>query len=308
VLRKGVWSTEESVQQQRWLGVCDFETGDAEKAIAELTSVIEVTPRDKWLRISLARAFAINGDCQDSIDSLNGWLAQNGNDADVLYWIGKFYEELSEQTFERMVKEDPNNYLVLQINGDQLIKKREYPEALDAYGRALSAKPDAPGLHFDVGNVYWRMSEFDKAREELEKELVLNPFHAIANYELGDIYVKSGDPSKAIPFLERALRTDPTLVEAHRSMGNAFSLQKDYARAIKEFALVAEQNASDNSIHALLATTYRRIGQLTKADEETKIYERLTRASLALEEKSASQRLQIQQHPFSDVPPSTPRQ
>jgi tetratricopeptide (TPR) repeat protein len=306
VLKKGDWSPEDNVQQQQWLGICYFEIGDPEKAISELTQAVKVLPGDKGLRISLARSFALNGEYQSAIDSLHTWSARYGNDADVLYWTGKFYEELSEQTFERMEKEDPNSYLVLQINGDQLLKKRKYPEALAAYRRALSAKPDTPGLHFDVGNVYWRMSEFDKAREEMEKELELNPHHPLANYELGDIYVKFGDPTKAIPYLERALRTDPSLVEAHRSMGKAFSLEKDYRGAIKEFEFVAAQNASDNSIHALLAATYRKMGQLKKADEETQIYERLTRASQDLEEKAASQRLQIQQHPLTTAPPSSP--
>lgn len=305
-LKKGKWSTEDNAQQRGWVGVCYFKTGDSEKAISELTKAIKVKPRDKWLRIYLARTYASTGHYQDSVDSLNAWLTRNGDDADVRYWIGKFYDQLSEQTFERMTKEDPNNYLVLQINGDQLMKKKEYREALEMYRKALAAKPDAPGLHFNVGNVYWRMAEFNKAREELEKELRVNPYHPVANYELGDIYVKGGDPTKAIPYLERALSSDPSLLEAHRSMGNAFSLQKDYGRAIKEFELVAERSASDNTIHALLATTYRKMGQLKKADEETQIYERLTRASMELEEKAASQRLQLQQHPVSNASPSSP--
>ena len=299
-------STEGRSQGKEWLGVCYLQTGESEKAIPELTEAIQLKPRDKELRIYLARAYATGGHVQQAIDSLKALLAGNGHNVDALYWIGKFYDELSEETFQRMVEEDPSSYSVLQIIGEQYVKKKEYPKALDTYRKALSVKPEAPGLNFDVGDVYWRMRKFDKAKEELEKELKLNPYHPLANYELGDIYVKDGDPIRANPYLERALSVDPSLAAAHRSLGNALFLEKEYSRAIKEFRVVAEQSPSDITIHALLAQTYRRMGHSKEANEENEIYERLERASMDSAAKSASERLQLSQHALSNpAPPSS---
>lgn len=293
-------------EEKVWLGVCYLGTGDSEKAVSEFTQVVQLKPRDKELRIDLARAYAGGGHLQQAIDSLKAWLAANGNDADVLYWMGKFADDASEETFQRMRKADPNNYLVLQLMGEEYAKKLDLPKALEAYKKTLALKPDLPALHCGLGDVYWRMRKLDEAKEELEKGLKFNPYQPVANYELGDIYVRQGDAAKAIPYLKRALQVDPSLLDAHRTLGNAYSLAEDYARAIKEFELFAQQEPDDRAIHALLAKTYRRMGQFKEANKENEILQRLDKASMEVDNNSVSKRLDLMQHPVSSPPEPTP--
>jgi tetratricopeptide (TPR) repeat protein len=272
------------------IGACYFRRNDLQPAVAHLQKAVEQSPDDKQATIYLGRAYASNGQLQEAVRVLKAFQARRGDDPDVLYWIGTFYDELAERTYQTMAKSYPTSYLVLETQGDQFLQQQKYDAALEAYQRALSAAPAEPGLHFDLGNTYWHMAKLDRARTELETELKLNPGHAQANYELGDIDVKQGETEKAVVLLKKALALEPNLIEAHRSLGRAYLSQRLYPEAAHEFSLVAEAEPSDHAIHALLATVYQRMGRAQEAEAETQKYNELVKQQMSdLERKESEQ-------------------
>jgi tetratricopeptide (TPR) repeat protein len=218
------------------LGVCWFRTREFPTAIAQLRAAAAAAPHDKQVWIFLARAYAGAGKYEEAIDILETWAKIHPRDVDAIYWIGEFYEERANQTFQEMRAKNPRNYLVYETEGKQFRARQQYPEALAAYKKALAAAPrGTPGLHFYLGDVYWRTLRFTEAKAELRQELALNPYHSKANYELGDIYAKQGSPRQAIPYLQKALTLNPRLTEAHRSLGRAYLEEKQYQQALDEF-------------------------------------------------------------------------
>ncbi len=276
--------------QETVIGTCYFRRKDLSAALMHLKQAVKAVPDNKSAAIFLARVYASAGQTQEGISTLRAFQARRGDDPDLLYWIGTFYDQLAEQTYQAMAKSHPGSYLVLETEGDQLLQQQKYDQALRAYSKALSVAPNAAGLHFDLGNAYWRMAKLDQARRELEAELQLNPDNAQANYELGDIEVKQGEVERGMPLLKKALALDPTLVEAHRSLGRAFLAGRRYAEAIPEFSIVAQAEPSDHTIHALLASAYQRMGRTQEAEEETRKYNELMKEHMSdLERKEAQQ-------------------
>jgi len=277
-------------EQEAVVGACYFRRNDMSTAVVHLKKAVEQLPDDKQATIFLARAYASKGQLEEAIRTLKAFQARRGSDPDILYWVGTFYDDLAETTFQTMAKSYPNSYLVLETQGDQLLQQQKYDEALEAYQKALSAAPAAPGLHFDLGNTYWHMAKLDRARPELEAELESNPGHAQANYELGDIAVKQGETEKGVLLLKKALALEPSLVEAHRSLGRAFLSERLYPEAAHEFSIVAQAEPSDHTIHALLATAYQRMGRTQEAEAETQKYNELVKQQMSdLERKEAEQ-------------------
>lgn len=263
------------------LGVCHFRVHEFPEAIAQLQKAARLAPRDEQVRIFLARAYAGEGRNSEAIETLKTWMKEHGENADALYWIGNFYEDLANTTFEQLASKNPESYLVYEMKGGQDLARQQYPEALAAYKKALElAPPGTPGLHFHLGDVYWRMLRYEEAKKELEQELKRNPYHAQANYELGNINVKQGNPQQAIPYLQKALALDPTLTEAHRSLGRAYLDEKRYPEAIEEFQQVAQAEPSDHTIHAMLASAYRLTGRLDEAKAEAQKSQKLERQTI----------------------------
>lgn len=280
------------------VGICHFRLREYPQAVSQLQEAARLDPHSKVSVIFLARSYAASGHYREGIRTIKSWTAQNGDDVDALYWTGKFYEELSTQAIERMIDKNSNHYLVHEIQGDEYVYRQEYEKALEEYRQALAAAPTAPGLHFALGDVYRRTLNFPEAKQELEKELKLNPYHAQANYELGDIAIRQGNLEEGIHYLGRARALNPQLIEARRSLGRAFVLKKDYDAALREFSIVAQADPSDHTIHALLANTYRLMGRLKDAEEESHKDEKLMNEGM-----EKLQRLKAQEQvPSSPVP------
>lgn len=276
------------------LGVCRFRTGEFPQAITQLRQAASLAPGDKRAMIFLARAYAGAGDNEKGIETLKAWTKTHPADADALYWIGQFYQDMAGETFQQMQAKDSRNYLVYETEGNQFRARQQYPQALEAYKKALAlAPPGTAGLHFRLGDVYWRSLRFDEAKKDLEQELALNPYHSKANYELGDINAKEGHPQEAARYLQKALSLDPELTEAHRSLGRVYLEEKAYPQALAEFLQVAKAEPNDHTIHALLATTYRDMGRLNEAKQEAQLSQRLENQTIQTIEsnKAAEQKM-----------------
>ncbi|MDE3181457.1 MAG: tetratricopeptide repeat protein [Acidobacteriota bacterium] len=262
-------------------GVCYFRIKDFSRAIPLLERAAHLAPGNENVRIFLARAYSGAGRADDAISTLKSWMRDHGEDADALYWTGNFYQELAGGTFQAMVAKHPDSYQAYEAEGGQFVYRQQYPQALKAYQKAASLAPaGTPGLHFHLGDVYFRTLRYEDAKNELLQELRLNPNHAQANYELGAIYAKERDPAQAIPYLQKAISFDPSLIEARRALGSAYLEQKNYPAALAELLQVEKSKPADHTIHAMLASTYRQMGHLADAKREAEISERLERETI----------------------------
>jgi Tfp pilus assembly protein PilF len=95
--------------------------------------------------------------------------------------------------------------------------------------------------------------------------------------------------------LENAVRLDPHLGAAFLQLGVAFSDQGKIDKAIGAYESAAAATPSLEEAHYRLAQTYRRIGEVAKAQKEIEIYQRLARESAMARER---ERAEIQQFVF----------
>ncbi|MDP6703898.1 MAG: tetratricopeptide repeat protein, partial [archaeon] len=89
----------------------------------------------------------------------------------------------------------PAHYLVAAVyeqqgNVEEAIKKLEETKVV--------AAPRDVGLAFQLGLIYWRQQDLDKAQAELERAKLLDENHGNARYILGLVYDAQGDADKAI--------------------------------------------------------------------------------------------------------------
>lgn len=146
---------------------------------------------------------------------------------------------------------------IYNLLGNIYFKQQDYEEALSYFEETLqSSEPDSASYIIamsGVGKVYYRLNEFDRAREclnsaQLEAEELENAeVQIISNYYLGKMLMEEGDFRQALSYLNKA-----------------FDMAEDYMR-----------KHDIMSIHETLSALYDKMGNIPSAFFHLKAYEKL---------------------------------
>ena len=175
-------------------------------------------------------------------DTSSVWA--HGYDA-VLTSVFQVYSDVSTQVAGalQVALDDPEKENLAR-------RPTENAEAYDLYLRAV-----------DLSNRGLAKENFDASIPMLQRAVALDPKFALAWGRLAEqlglahwLYIRRTDQTiaDAQAAAETALRLQPDLPEAHRAMGNVWYRKREYAKALREFAIVqrAQPNSADlmNSI------------------------------------------------------------
>src|SRR5207244_10237139 len=128
------------------------------------------------------------GRIPEALAELDRALVAQG-DPEVRFQAGKIMRELAERRFADLERVAPESASVRELAGRQFELRGKLPEALREYRAAIAKDPARPGLHFEAGNILWRMRELDASAEELRTELARTPHHGMANLRLGQVFL-----------------------------------------------------------------------------------------------------------------------
>ncbi len=104
--------------------------------------------------------------------------------------------------------------------GNRLYRQKKYAAALKRYTAAQLEAPDEPRLHYNLGNVFFRQGEPEKARDEYARALAsadprLDPS---AVYNLGNTFLAQQKFQEAVSAYQRTLKLNPKDVDAKRNL------------------------------------------------------------------------------------------
>jgi len=122
------------------------------------------------------------------------------------------------------------------ILADHYLSKDGLIQAEASKARAMLSSPDRDTrdvsfAHFILGLAYERRSELQKAAEELEHVVALEPDFAYGHHWLGMVLQREGDLTGAMGHLESAIRIEPTFVYAYKELALVRKEQGDTAAA-----------------------------------------------------------------------------
>jgi len=95
-------------------------------------------------------------------------------------------------------------------------------EALEVYNNAISIKPDYAEAFNNMGVSLKEQGKLVEAIKAYKKALAIKPDYAEAYYNMGNALHGQGKTEEAIEAYNKALTTKPDYTEAYNNMGNAF--------------------------------------------------------------------------------------
>jgi len=121
------------------------------------------------------------------------------------------------QTLKEIVKKDPKNLPAWVELGNLYFDTDQPKEAIEAYSQYLAVKPDNPDVRTDMGIMYRKLGQFDRAIEEFKKAAQSDPKHTNSRYNIGLVLLHDKQDIKgAIKAWEEYLKVDPNSEKAQR--------------------------------------------------------------------------------------------
>jgi len=123
--------------------------------------------------------------------------------------------------FEKALYLDPKYVEVHNNLGTALLRAGRVKEAIAEFNKALE-DPMYPTPHYvqyNLGQAYFALKEFDKAREYYLEALKLSPAYSLAYHGLGLAWKATGHMEEAAEALKKAIENAPKFAQAHYDLG-----------------------------------------------------------------------------------------
>jgi protein O-GlcNAc transferase len=250
-------------------GVQLYQQRQFEAAASEFARALAAHPGDAQTRLYLARTLIELDRIPEALAEIERAL-DGQSDPEIQFQAGKIIRGLAERRFADLERLAPDSAAVHEFAGRQFELQGKLAEALREYRAAIAKQPARPGLHYEAGNILWRMRELDEAVVEIQAELGQSPHHGMANLRMGQIFLVREQAGQAVSFLERAALAMPDSTDARRELGKGY---RSLGRAADARALwegVAKARPDDDQVHYLLGNLYRQMGEAELARQELK--------------------------------------
>jgi tetratricopeptide (TPR) repeat protein len=221
------------------------DSGQPDKALAEVKGMLKGTPDDREVYITLAQMntrLKRWDDAQAALDKADG-LSSKAEDKEYVYFLrGSSFErekkyEQAEEMFRKVLTIDPQNSMTLNYLGYMLADRNmKLEEALTLIKKAVDLEP-ANGAYLDsLGWAYFRLGKFDQAEEQLLKASQRIASDPTVQDHLGDLYQRTGRLKLAAAHWERAVAEWNKTVAAEVDNDSLASVQKKLESAKMKLA------------------------------------------------------------------------
>ncbi|XP_034747562.1 sperm-associated antigen 1A [Etheostoma cragini] len=130
--------------------------------------------------------------------------------------------EVAQARAARAAQEEANRkdarFTLLKREGNDLVKKGHFQEALEKYSECVALKPDECALYTNRAICLLKLNHFEEARQDCDSALQLEPGNKKAFYRRALAYKGLQDYLSASSDLQEVLQLDPNVREAEEEL------------------------------------------------------------------------------------------
>jgi tetratricopeptide (TPR) repeat protein len=145
------------------------------------------------------------------------------------------------------------------------IQKGQIDKALEQYQKGLEINPNDELIHSNLGLALLQKGQLGEAIVQYQKALEINPNYAEAHQNLGAALGHKGQLDEAIVQYQKALEINPNYAEAHQNLGAALGQKGQLDEAIVQFQKALEINPNFTEAHSNLGAALGQKGQMDEA-------------------------------------------
>jgi Flp pilus assembly protein TadD, contains TPR repeats len=253
-----------------------YQRKDYEKALADVQSGLLLDPSNQDFLLAQGDIAYSNGSFQVALDAYQKYLVKNQNNAEVYFNIAKSHQALGnfiEQTAaaENAIRKGTRSLADAHIIvGDGYTGQLRFTEAVEAYKRAVLARPDAYQPYQRLAEGYRALAKFDDAIETSRKALRLFPNDGLIYSDISWYYSLADRHQDAVDAAQAGIRYSPESQMAYTNLCRAYNDLKRHDLAIAACNNALRIKAEDGESLFYLARATRALGRSAEASRLTK--------------------------------------
>jgi tetratricopeptide (TPR) repeat protein len=246
-----------------FLGIARYRSNDFSGATTALKRELRLDPRNAQALMWLGVVQLGVGDAVAASVSLDEAAKLSPGDVDILYHRGRAHMLVSKESYEQMYRADPQSWRVHQALAQSFVEADRLEDAAKECEIAVQMRPNEPGLHEELADIYWKQNQLEKAETGFEDELKIDSNSLSAQFKLAQVSLERSKPETTVALLNELLRRSPKYPGAEYELGRAQAQLGQVDAAIGSFkAVVADAGRSDSETvrqsYYQLAQLYRR--------------------------------------------------
>ena len=223
------------------------DTGDPEKPLADVRSLLKGTSddRDVYLRLAIMYTRLKRWDDAEKALDKAGQLSTKPEDKEYVSFLrGSTYErekkyDQAEAEFKKVIAANPQSAVTLNylgyMNADRGV---DLEESLNQIKLAVSLDPTNGAYLDSLGWAYFKLGKYDQAEDALNKASLRMSSDPTVQDHLGDLFQKTGRLKQAAAHWERAVeewnKTVPAEVDSDLLVATQRKLESARVRLAKE--------------------------------------------------------------------------
>jgi arylsulfatase A-like enzyme/Flp pilus assembly protein TadD len=165
------------------------------------------------------------------------------------------YDDRAEALLTEVQEKDPQIYVIPFLLGESALRRQNWEKAANQLQRCLTLNPNFDNAMTALARALAKLNRVDDAKSWLEKAVKSNPQNYQAWYQIG-LLDGTSDASAAQSAFNKTIEIQPNFSAGQRELGISLFQQQDYAAAAPHLEKAIELGLEDARLHNFLGICY----------------------------------------------------
>ena len=262
-----------------FLGLAYFQTGQYREARDELEWVVRNQPANQQAIHLHGLCLLKLGDLQAGIAALEEVVRADPSNRQAACTLGSAYikaglVDRAEDLVSQRLRDDETPEALL-IKGSVRLARKDYEQALAIFDRARLGAAKLPMLHSQTGVALLYAGRRERAAEEFQAELDINPLDFNANAFLGWLLQQDGESERALALLQAAYAQNESDTGVQYLLAQVQSSRGEWHQVEALLESVVQAQPAFIPAHVMLARAYAKLRRTDRFRQQREIIDKL---------------------------------
>lgn len=183
----------------------------------------------------------------------------------ILTLLGLGFEKLNHSAKFKQISYIVFVIVVILLSARTIVRNIDWKSEDNLWIATGKTSPSSPNTHNNLGDVYGRWGDKQKALQEFQRAIELKPNYGDAYHNLANVYRELGQLDKALENYQNALKFNPDLWQSYQNIAAIYFSQKNYALALENIQKATTINPENLNLRNNLGVVYLIMGQKDQA-------------------------------------------